>query len=333
MIFQAKIHKNGVGRQKQDKLATRLAAQFNISPKAVRDIWCLRTWVHATRTHWTLADVQRYLQKQMCASCVSAGVLSMEKACSPCRYKMHLRRSRKALQTKEATIDDAMTEWIIEPDIIAQEFTALLEEWEQSSACREGNDPHFEIQAREGMAENESGGCAQESGATQEGLDVPFDDNADLIQDLLKRTTRRQKARACIPCRQLKKKCDYARPCSSCLVRKTEDSCQDEHKAAACSLCRNRRQKCDRQRPCSRCVQVGKGDTCASISYLSLDLRHIAGAPTLVPSDVPRGSTWDLGHSAVDSAAVLQVSSISHREERARVEMLFQTICQPRHGC
>jgi len=137
IIFQAK---NQAGRQKQDKLATRLAAEFNISPKAVRDIWCLRTWTHATRPHWRLADEQRYLEKQMCVSCVGAGVSSIEQACFSCKHKISPGRPRKAEQCEQETVH-----WMIEPSMIAQEFNALFEEWEQSRARRDCSvNPQFE---------------------------------------------------------------------------------------------------------------------------------------------------------------------------------------------
>ena len=129
IIFQAK---NDAGRQKQDKLATRLAAEFNISPKAVRDIWCLRTWAHATRQHWTLADEQQYLRKQLCAPCVSVGVSSAKQACPSCRRKTSSVLADKAKQSKQE-----IAQWMIDPAVIAQEFDALLQEWEHSSARRD----------------------------------------------------------------------------------------------------------------------------------------------------------------------------------------------------
>ena len=157
------------------------------------------------------------------------------------------------------------------------------------------------------MTEIENGGCGKESGASRkEGVDVLFEDNTELLQ----LATHRKKARACIPCRQLKKKCDFVRPCGSCWARGAADSCLDDKKTVACSLCRSRRLKCDRQRPCSRCVRVGQGDACTSTSYLSMDLRYVAGASTSVPS----GSPYDSDHSATYSG---EVSSHLHSEDRS----------------
>ena len=48
----------------------------------------------------------------------------------------------------------------------------------------------------------------------------------------------RPKNKACIPCRQHKRKCDSLRPCRSCLMRSCADDCKDEAKGYACALCR-----------------------------------------------------------------------------------------------
>ena len=57
-IFTAKTK-----RRKNDGLASRLGEEFRISAKAVRDIWRLRTWAHATRPFWTPEDVRKYFKK------------------------------------------------------------------------------------------------------------------------------------------------------------------------------------------------------------------------------------------------------------------------------
>ena len=46
-----------------DNLSTKLAAQYNISQRTVRDIWNLRTWTHATVPFWTTSDHKTYLLK------------------------------------------------------------------------------------------------------------------------------------------------------------------------------------------------------------------------------------------------------------------------------
>lgn len=81
---------------------------------------------------------------------------------------------------------------------------------------------------------------------------------------LIPLTTERARPRACLPCRQLKKKCDLNRPCRACWSRGCADLCQDDTKVPACTMCRARRLKCDRQRPCSRCVKSGQANACTA---------------------------------------------------------------------
>jgi len=58
-IFLAAKH----GRTKRDRLALRLAHDFGITPKAVRDIWNLRTWARTTKPYWSPSD---FLKGQPC---------------------------------------------------------------------------------------------------------------------------------------------------------------------------------------------------------------------------------------------------------------------------
>lgn len=51
-IFKARAERWG----KQDGLAAKLATEYAITPKAVRDIWNLRTWADTTRALWTASD-------------------------------------------------------------------------------------------------------------------------------------------------------------------------------------------------------------------------------------------------------------------------------------
>ena len=59
IIFLAKK----TARSKQDRLASRLAAEHGITAKAVRDIWSLRTWRGATEPYWTTDDHARRSDK------------------------------------------------------------------------------------------------------------------------------------------------------------------------------------------------------------------------------------------------------------------------------
>eukprot|EP00277_Geminigera_cryophila_P007788 CAMPEP_0179421312 /NCGR_PEP_ID=MMETSP0799-20121207/9693_1 /TAXON_ID=46947 /ORGANISM="Geminigera cryophila, Strain CCMP2564" /LENGTH=322 /DNA_ID=CAMNT_0021195099 /DNA_START=33 /DNA_END=1001 /DNA_ORIENTATION=- len=70
---------------KGDRLAMRLAKEFGISAKAVRDIWNLRTWAHATKQHWSPADTEKFLNKRLCHTCRNRGFTSMQQACSTCQ--------------------------------------------------------------------------------------------------------------------------------------------------------------------------------------------------------------------------------------------------------
>lgn len=58
-IFVAKQHNHEIG----DHLASRLATEFSLTNKAIRDIWNLRTWGPATKPYWTLSDTQLSLRK------------------------------------------------------------------------------------------------------------------------------------------------------------------------------------------------------------------------------------------------------------------------------
>ena len=59
-IFLARTERTG----KRCQVASRLAQQFGVSPRTVRDIWNLRTWTAATRPLWSSADFARAAQKQ-----------------------------------------------------------------------------------------------------------------------------------------------------------------------------------------------------------------------------------------------------------------------------
>jgi hypothetical protein len=55
-IFRARSGK----RTLRDRIAADLAAEHGITPKAVRDVWNLRTWTAATQPEWTPADHERW---------------------------------------------------------------------------------------------------------------------------------------------------------------------------------------------------------------------------------------------------------------------------------
>ncbi len=54
-IFEARLERTG----QRSQVASRLARQFGVAPRTVRDIWNLRTWVKTTRALRSDADVTR----------------------------------------------------------------------------------------------------------------------------------------------------------------------------------------------------------------------------------------------------------------------------------
>ena len=91
------------------KLCDRLSKEFGITPKAVRDIWNLRTWARATRPHWTPSDEETFTKKKSRAAC--------------CNSK------RKPTRQTYHNIHRFDGEWMIDPSFIAQDFEAVLMEW------------------------------------------------------------------------------------------------------------------------------------------------------------------------------------------------------------
>jgi len=112
------------------KLCDRLSKEFGITPKAVRDIWNLRTWARATRLHWTPSDEETFTKKKSRAAfCYSK--------CKPTRQtsdtiskctSVNVLRSQPDFQMPTC-INHFDGEWMIDPSIIAQEFEAVLMEW------------------------------------------------------------------------------------------------------------------------------------------------------------------------------------------------------------
>ena len=60
-IFNAAKH----DRTKRNRLANQFAKEFGITPKAVRDIWNLRTWVQTTKPFWSPPDETNFLQREL----------------------------------------------------------------------------------------------------------------------------------------------------------------------------------------------------------------------------------------------------------------------------
>ena len=84
-IFRAKKERP---RCKKDGLASRLRADYGIFSKAVRDIWRLGTWVHATWPFWTHDDMAKHLKKILCVACRNTDLKSINQACHACKSKL-----------------------------------------------------------------------------------------------------------------------------------------------------------------------------------------------------------------------------------------------------
>ena len=84
----------------RDSLSNKLAHQYNITSKSVRDIWNLRTWGWATLPHWTSADKRHFLSTRLCAACRQNGVTSLEAACERCTVTKRRGRPPGIKETK-----------------------------------------------------------------------------------------------------------------------------------------------------------------------------------------------------------------------------------------
>jgi len=85
-----KIFKTKRTRSRNDGLACRLGKNFGITAKAVRDIWRLRTWTHATWPLWAPEDMTKHFTKKLCVSCRNAGLTSIHQACMACKNKVSI---------------------------------------------------------------------------------------------------------------------------------------------------------------------------------------------------------------------------------------------------
>ena len=94
----------GAGR---DGVSKALAKQYNLTTKAVRDVWNRRTWGQVTRPYWTRDDERKHWEKIRCSECKSNGVASLASACAACatprcrgRPRLPLPRNSKAYFTR-----------------------------------------------------------------------------------------------------------------------------------------------------------------------------------------------------------------------------------------
>ena len=88
-------------RVSRDATTAELAARYNITMKAVRDVWNMRTWVKTTMPYWDQSDLKTFLGKHLCTACRARGVSSFAAACSSCsRPRPRARRPAPALQAQ-----------------------------------------------------------------------------------------------------------------------------------------------------------------------------------------------------------------------------------------
>ena len=55
-------------RVSRDATTAELAARYNITMKAVRDVWNMRTWVKTTMPYWDQSDLKTFLGKHLCTA-------------------------------------------------------------------------------------------------------------------------------------------------------------------------------------------------------------------------------------------------------------------------
>ena len=84
-------------RSARDSLTSVLSKRYNITMKAVRDVWNLRTWAWATMPFWTRSDLEKFLRKHLCTQCQRKGVTSLASACKDCAKPR--RRGRPCLRS------------------------------------------------------------------------------------------------------------------------------------------------------------------------------------------------------------------------------------------
>lgn len=73
-----------IKRRASGNLSTYLAVKYDITEKAVRDIWMPRTWKRVTMPFWTTQDQECFMSKHACVECKKKGVTTLVQACHKC---------------------------------------------------------------------------------------------------------------------------------------------------------------------------------------------------------------------------------------------------------
>jgi hypothetical protein len=126
IIFLAGRRHGSIGSR--GKLSDSLSKEFGITPKAVRDIWNLRTWVRATRPHWTPLDEDTFMNKKS-----KSGAEFCNSKRKPTRQPCHETTSPKSSNHFDG-------EWMIEPSLIANDFKAVLMQLHECCGAFTAND-------------------------------------------------------------------------------------------------------------------------------------------------------------------------------------------------
>jgi len=137
-IFLAGRRHGSIGSR--GKLSDSLSKEFGITPKAVRDIWNLRTWVRATRPHWTPLDEETFMNKKS-----KSGAEFCNSKRKPTRQPCH--------ETTSSICSNHFDgEWMIEPSLIAKDFKAVLMQLHECCGAFAANDKGEANLREEGVA-------------------------------------------------------------------------------------------------------------------------------------------------------------------------------------
>ena len=111
-------------RSARDSSTSVLSKRYNITMKAVRDVWNLRTWAWATMPFWTRSDLEKFLRKHLCAQCKTNGVTSLASACKECaKPRRRGRPCRTGLFSASLRSDTADPRLIASTDAQGQQST------------------------------------------------------------------------------------------------------------------------------------------------------------------------------------------------------------------
>jgi hypothetical protein len=130
LIFNAAKH----DRTKRDRLANRFAKEFGITPKAVRDIWNLRTWVRTTKPFWSQVDETHFLKRDHRKHTKRMSMKqSVTKPALPPTAIRNVFPQSSATTAVHSDLKNSCRffdgEWIICPSFIAQDFESIFLEW------------------------------------------------------------------------------------------------------------------------------------------------------------------------------------------------------------